>query len=81
MDHWISDKPAWLPFAVGLGCLTHLAGDCLTDHGCRLFWPFQLRTTVPLISRTGNKLETWILSPLFVAGTLIALWYTITHHP
>lgn len=81
MDHWISDKPVWLPFSVGLGALVHLIGDCLTDRGCRLFWPFKLRTRVPIIDRTGNKLETWILSPLFVLGTLAVLWYSITHQP
>ncbi|WP_067895752.1 metal-dependent hydrolase [Nocardia vaccinii] len=81
MDQWIADKPSWLPFAVGLGSLAHLAGDCLTDRGCRLFWPFTLRTCVPIVDRTGNKVETWILSPLFVAGTCALLWYTIVHHP
>ncbi|MFC9437782.1 metal-dependent hydrolase [Nocardia sp. NPDC057030] len=81
MDHWISDKPVWLPFSVGLGALVHLLGDCLTDRGCRLFWPFKLRTRVPIIDRTGNKLETWVLSPLFVLGTLAVLWYSITHQP
>jgi membrane-bound metal-dependent hydrolase YbcI (DUF457 family) len=66
---------------VGLGALAHLAGDCLTDRGCRLFWPFQLRTCVPVIERTGNRVETWMLSPLFVLGTLALLWYTLVHHP
>jgi membrane-bound metal-dependent hydrolase YbcI (DUF457 family) len=81
MDHWIADKPVWLPFTVGLGSLAHLAGDCLTEKGCRLFWPLRVRTCLPLIERTGNKVETWIMSPLFVLGTLAALWYTITHQP
>jgi membrane-bound metal-dependent hydrolase YbcI (DUF457 family) len=81
MDHYLADKPSWLPFSVGLGAFVHLFGDCLTDHGCRLFWPLKIRTCVPIISRTGNKVETWVLSPLFVAGTLAVLWYTITHHP
>jgi membrane-bound metal-dependent hydrolase YbcI (DUF457 family) len=78
---WISDKPVWLPFSVGLGALAHLIGDCLTDRGCRLFWPFKLRTCLPIINHTGNKLETWILSPIFVLGTLAVLWYTIAHQP
>ncbi|MFI5780877.1 metal-dependent hydrolase [Nocardia sp. NPDC051570] len=81
MDQWISDKPSWLPFSVGLGALAHLIGDCLTDRGCRLLWPLKIRTRVPIIERTGNRLETWILSPLFVLGTLAALWYIITHQP
>ncbi|RJO78450.1 metal-dependent hydrolase [Nocardia panacis] len=81
MDHWISDKPSWLPFCVGLGALIHLVGDCLTDRGCRLFWPLQWRTSLPLIERTGNRLETWVLSPLFAIGTMVLLWYSITHNP
>ncbi|MCC3313496.1 metal-dependent hydrolase [Nocardia africana] len=81
MDQWISDKPAWLPFSVGLGALAHLIGDCLTDRGCRLFWPLDIRTRIPIIDRTGNKVETWVVSPLFVLGTLAALWYVITHQP
>lgn len=63
VDHWIVDRPVWLPICVGLGCLAHLLGDCLTDRGCRLLWPFPLRTRVPLIERTGNRVETWVISP------------------
>ncbi|GGN66626.1 metal-dependent hydrolase [Nocardia rhizosphaerihabitans] len=81
VDHWIVDRPAWLPICVGLGCLAHLLGDCLTDRGCRLLWPFPLRTRVPLIDRTGNRVETWVISPLFVLGTMGALWYAIMHRP
>lgn len=81
MDHWITDKPAWLPFSVGLGALAHLVGDCLTDRGCPLFWPFPTRISVPIVERTGNWLETLVLSPLFTLGTLALLWYTITQQP
>ncbi len=78
MDHWISDKPAWLPFCVGLGALAHLLGDCLTDRGCPLLWPFKPRTCFPIIERTGNKVETWVLAPLFTVGTLAVLWHVFT---
>ncbi|MCP2292567.1 LexA-binding, inner membrane-associated putative hydrolase [Nocardia amikacinitolerans] len=81
MDHWISDRPAWLPFCVGLGAFAHLIGDCLTDRGCRLFWPFKLRTCLPIIERTGNKVETWILTPLFAVATLGVLWHVFTTTP
>lgn len=81
MEHWIADKPVWLPFAVGLGALAHLLGDCLTERGCRLFWPFGLRVSLPIIDRTGNKVETFLVAPLFTLGTLAILWYTITHQP
>ncbi|MRH90162.1 metal-dependent hydrolase [Nocardia sp. SYP-A9097] len=81
IDHWISDKPAWLPFSVGLGAFAHLIGDCLTDRGCRLLWPLKIRTRVPIIDHTGNKMETLVLVPLFALGTLALLFYTITHQP
>ncbi|MBL1073739.1 metal-dependent hydrolase [Nocardia sp. 2] len=81
IDHWISDKPAWLPFCVGLGSLAHILGDCLTDRGCRLLWPLKIRTRFPIIDRTGNKVETLIVVPLFALATLGLLWYTITHQP
>ncbi|WP_054813712.1 metal-dependent hydrolase [Nocardia arizonensis] len=81
MDHWLADKPSWLPFVVGLGSLAHILGDCLTDRGCRLFWPFDLRVRFPVIERTGNKVETWLISPLFVLATLAVLWYAITQQP
>ncbi|WP_297617316.1 metal-dependent hydrolase [Nocardia sp.] len=81
IDHWISDKPLWLPFSVGLGSFAHLVGDCLTDRGCRLLWPLQIRTRIPIIERTGNKMETFVLVPIFALGTMALLWYTITHQP
>jgi membrane-bound metal-dependent hydrolase YbcI (DUF457 family) len=74
MDRWITSAPNWLPFAIGLGALVHLAGDCLTDHGCRLFWPFTLRTGVPLIARTGNKMETVFLAPAMAVGAAVLLY-------
>lgn len=80
MTHWISDAPPWLPFCVALGTLVHIAGDCLTDRGCPLLWPIKKRISLPIIDRTGNKLETWVLAPLFMAGTVVLLWFTITQN-
>lgn len=81
MDRWIASAPGWLPFAIGLGALTHLAGDCLTDHGCRLFWPFTLRTGIPLIQRTGNKMETWFLAPAMAIGCAVLLYVKTSAKP
>lgn len=75
MDGWIHGAPAWMPFAIGLGTLTHLAGDCLTEHGCRLFWPFTLRTALPIIHKTGNKVETWFLAPTMAVGAAVLLYF------
>ncbi len=74
MHRWLPDTPRWLPFAIGLGCLIHLVGDCLTERGCPLLWPLKQRAAIPVISRTGNKVETWILTPLMGVGTLVLLY-------
>jgi membrane-bound metal-dependent hydrolase YbcI (DUF457 family) len=77
MDRWITDAPAWLPFAIGLGTLVHLAGDCLTDHGCRLFWPFTMRTALPIIKKTGNHMETWVIAPAMAIGAAVILYFHV----
>ncbi|MEU4313021.1 metal-dependent hydrolase [Nocardia sp. NPDC024068] len=74
MDRWLPDAPYWLPFALGLGALIHIAGDCLTDRGCPLLWPLKPRLALPIISRTGNKVETWVLTPLMGLVTVGLLY-------
>jgi len=81
MDRWLVSAPSWLPFAIGLGALTHLAGDCLTDHGCRLFFPFTLRTGIPIIKRTGNKVETVFLAPIMAVGCAVLLYIKTAAKP
>jgi membrane-bound metal-dependent hydrolase YbcI (DUF457 family) len=34
---------AGLPVAVFIGIATHITGDCLTEHGCPLLWPWSER--------------------------------------
>jgi membrane-bound metal-dependent hydrolase YbcI (DUF457 family) len=75
-DRWITATPAWMPIAVGLGTLAHLAGDCLTKEGCPLLWPVPVRFGVPLIRHTGNKLETLVLSPAMTVGACALLWFS-----
>jgi membrane-bound metal-dependent hydrolase YbcI (DUF457 family) len=75
MALWIGTDPFWLPIAVGLGTLTHLAGDCVTKEGCPLFWPIPARLGIPLIRHTGEKLETAVLTPLMAIGAVVALYY------
>ena len=60
----------WLPTAVGLGYLAHLAGDCLTMEGCPLWWPHEAAVRLPVIRRTGNRVERWLFGPAFALGTL-----------
>lgn len=74
VDRWMPNLPAWLPYLVAVGCLVHLVGDCLTERGCPLLWPLGHRFGIPLISHTGNKLETLFLTPAMGVGALAALW-------
>jgi membrane-bound metal-dependent hydrolase YbcI (DUF457 family) len=66
----------WLPLAVALGCLAHVAGDCLTENGCPLFWPSRRRFSLPVIDHTGNMVETKVLVPLMTVATAVVFWYT-----
>lgn len=60
----------WLPVAVGVGTLAHLAGDCLTKEGCPLLWPRRTHYMISIIHRTGNAVERWVFGPLFALGTI-----------
>ncbi len=43
-----------IPWALALGCLTHIAGDCLTDRGCPILWPLsKQKITLGLYSTGG----------------------------
>jgi len=69
-------SPAWLPYAVALGVLTHIAGDALTCGGV----PFPLLWTVnggrlaffPL--RTGATVEKALLAPAFLLATIVFVY-------
>ena len=63
----------WLPVAVGVGVVAHLVGDCLTKEGCPLLWPHRTHYMVPIIQRTGNKVETLLFAPVFGIGTVVIL--------
>jgi membrane-bound metal-dependent hydrolase YbcI (DUF457 family) len=58
-------------YAVALGYLVHVLGDCLTPDGCPLLWPAQWRVKLPLIPDTDGVLERWILAPLLTLGVVI----------
>lgn len=42
ITRWGYDAAA-LPLLIGLGCVTHVAGDTMTVSGCPLLWPFSQR--------------------------------------
>ncbi len=64
---------SWLPWSVAAGILAHLAGDCLTKEGCPLLWPHRRHYMLPVIQRTGNKLETLFFAPAFGLGAVALL--------
>lgn len=80
-DRWIGTVPDWLPYLVAAGCLVHLVGDCLTERGCPLLWPVGHRFGIPMISHTGNRLETLLLTPAMAAGAVVALWFLLRNPP
>lgn len=62
---------SFVGFAITLGCLAHVAGDCLTPRGCPVLWPLQMRVEVPLIPRTDGKVERFVVAPLLTLGVAI----------
>lgn len=77
--YYLPKDPAWLPAAVGLGALVHLAGDCLTKEGCPLMWPVRTRFEIPVIKRTGDKFETAVLTPVMAIGAMACVFMAIRH--
>ena len=70
LDH--SPSPGWLPWAVALGCLTHIAGDGITTAGIPvpLIWIAHRCRLKLLPIRTGAVVEKAVLVPLFLAATV-----------
>ncbi len=69
--------PTWLPWAVALGVLTHIAGDALTTAGVPvpLIWVVKRCRLKLLPVRTGAFVEKAIFVPVFlavIAGCLYA---------
>lgn len=44
-----------VPWALALGCLTHVIGDCLTDRGCPILWPISKEKITLNLFTTGGK--------------------------
>jgi hypothetical protein len=72
LDH--TAQPTWLPWAVGLGALVHIAGDLITKQGVPvpLIWIVHRCRLVLTPMRTGAFLEKAVLAPAFVVA---ALWF------
>src|SRR6195952_699760 len=77
-----SPSPGWLPWAVALGCLTHIAGDAITTAGIPvpLLWIFHRARLKLLPIRTGNVIEKGVLVPLFLATAVCLLYVNTEAH-
>jgi membrane-bound metal-dependent hydrolase YbcI (DUF457 family) len=72
-----SDVGAWLGAMVALGCLTHCAGDAITEMGCPILWPIPIGgerwhlVGPPKIMRfkAGGNVERWLVMPVLVLVT------------
>lgn len=71
-----SPPPAWLPWAVAAGVLTHIAGDAITTAGVPtpLLWLVHRGRLVFLPLRTGATVEKSVLVPLFLGATVAFIW-------
>ena len=69
-----SPQPTWLPAAVALGVLTHVAGDLITRQGVPLpvLWLAKRKRIALTPMRTGTTLEKAVLAPLFLG---VAVWF------
>lgn len=76
----LADISGWLGVAVAAGCFVHCLGDSLTESGCPFLFPlpiagetwYEIRPPKPLRLRTGKKVETRLVFPLFVVlGVLL----------
>ncbi|WP_066063626.1 metal-dependent hydrolase [Frankia sp. EI5c] len=58
-------------YAVALGCLAHLLGDCLTPRGCPLLWPVNWRMETVLVPRTDGRVERLVVVPVLTCAAVI----------
>ncbi|MBO3748105.1 metal-dependent hydrolase [Streptosporangiaceae bacterium NEAU-GS5] len=71
---------AWLGFAIAIGSFVHVAGDCLTEHGCPVLWPWQARWVLPykIGFKTGKTFEERFLGPVLAVVVLGLLYLRLT---
>jgi hypothetical protein len=77
-----SPTPMWLPYAVAVGCLAHIAGDALTREGIPvpLIWVVHRCRIHPIHLRTGATVEKVVFVPLFFVATLAFLYLNTGMH-
>lgn len=65
-----------VPWAVAIGYLAHLLGDCMTEQGIPWMWPNPQRYRIASID-TGKGVERWVVNPLLLG--VIAVTAYINH--
>ncbi|GAA1309416.1 hypothetical protein GCM10009658_72080 [Planotetraspora silvatica] len=73
--HMLGVTYSWLGFAIGVGCLAHVIGDCLTERGCPVLWPIKTRWLLPfdIGIKTGKTFENKILGPALSVAVVALL--------
>lgn len=81
------DVALWFGLAVTLGCLTHVAGDCMTEQGCPVFFPVPIGGQVwrmvggprVLRFRTGpdSRAEAVLGFVSTMVAAALAAWFTV----
>jgi membrane-bound metal-dependent hydrolase YbcI (DUF457 family) len=72
-----TDVGSWLGAMIALGCLTHCAGDAITEMGCPILWPVPIAgqrwylVGPPKVMRfrAGGAVERWLVMPVLVLVT------------
>lgn len=68
-----------VPIAMMTGCAVHIAGDCLTNSGCPLFWPLSSDRFSLHLFRTGKWLEKRVIFWGMVAAMGILAGILVWH--
>jgi hypothetical protein len=71
-----SPTPSWLPGAVAVGVLAHIAGDFLTKEGVPVpvFWLLRRSRLAPIHLRTGALVEKAVLVPAFLVAIAVFVY-------
>lgn len=80
-DHWVGSW-WWLPWAVGMGVIWHIAGDILTTEGVPILYPLAKRfvVKVPVLGHTNSPREHTFALLLLLAFAWMALAVVTGHH-
>jgi membrane-bound metal-dependent hydrolase YbcI (DUF457 family) len=75
-------SPAWLPWAVAAGVLTHVLGDAITTAGVPVpvLWLVRRKRLAILPLRTGATVEKLALVPLFLVATVVLVYLNTGLH-